>query len=39
MQYPVGKVDKDLNGNAIKLDNETYIIGDVIDIPDFKIYE
>jgi SNF2 family DNA or RNA helicase len=39
MQFPVGKVDKDLNGNAIKLDNETYIIGDVIDIPDFKIYE
>ena len=24
--------------NAIKLDNETYVIGDVIDIPDFKIY-
>jgi hypothetical protein len=38
LQFPVGKVDKDLNGNAIKLDNETYVIGDVIDIPDFKIY-
>lgn len=38
MQFPVGKVDKDLNGNPIKLDNETYIIGDVIEIPEFKLY-
>jgi len=38
MQFPVGKVDKDLNGNAIKLDNETYVIGDVIDVPEFKLY-
>ena len=38
MLFPVGKVDKDLNNNAIKLDNETYIIGDVIDIPEFKLY-
>ena len=33
--YPVGKVDKD----SSKLDNETYIIADVIDIPEFKIYD
>lgn len=38
MLYPIGKVDKDLNNNEIKLDNETYIIGDVIDIPEFKLY-
>ena len=38
MLFPVGKVDKDLNNNSIKLDNETYIIGDVIDIPEFKLY-
>jgi SNF2 family DNA or RNA helicase len=38
MLYPIGKVDKDLNNNKIKLDNETYIIGDVIDIPEFKLY-
>jgi SNF2 family DNA or RNA helicase len=38
MLYPIGKVDKDLNNNSIKLDNETYIIGDVIDIPEFKLY-
>jgi len=38
MLFPIGKVDKDLNNNSIKLDNETYIIGDVIDIPEFKLY-
>ena len=38
MLYPVGKIDKDLNNNSMKLDNETYIIGDVIDIPEFKLY-
>jgi len=38
MLYPIGKVDKDLNNNEIKLDNETYIIGDIIDIPEFKLY-
>ena len=37
--FPIGKVDKDANGNSIKLDNETYVIGDVIDIPEFKIYD
>jgi len=38
LYYPVGKIDKDVNGNSIKLDNDNYIIGDVIDIPEFKIY-
>lgn len=38
LHFPIGKVDKDANGNSIKLDNETYVIGDVIDIPEFKIY-
>jgi SNF2 family DNA or RNA helicase len=38
LYFPIGKVDKDANGNSIKLDNETYVIGDVIDIPEFKIY-
>lgn len=38
MLFPIGKVDKDLNNNSMKLDNETYIIGDVIDIPEFKLY-
>ena len=39
LYFPIGKVDKDTNGNSIKLDNETYVIGDVIDIPEFKIYD
>lgn len=38
MNYPVGKIEKDLNGNATKIDNENYLIGDVIDIPEFKLY-
>jgi len=39
LYFPIGKVDKDANGNSIKLDNQTYVIGDVIDIPEFKIYD
>jgi len=38
LQFPVGKVERDDKGQAVKLDNETYVIGDVIDIPEFKIY-
>ena len=38
MKFPVGKIDKDINNNPIKLDNEIYVIGDVIDIPEFKLY-
>ena len=37
--YPIGKVDKDDNGNEIKLDNETYVITTLIDIPEFKLYD
>jgi SNF2 family DNA or RNA helicase len=38
LQFPIGKVETDDKGQAVKLDNETYVIGDVIDIPEFKIY-
>jgi SNF2 family DNA or RNA helicase len=38
MHFPVGRVEKNINGTSVKLDNETYIINDIIDIPDFKIY-
>ncbi len=38
LNYPVGKVDIDDNGNVIKLDNNTYIISKIINIPEFKIY-
>jgi len=38
MYFPIGKIDKDLNNNLIKLDNEIYVIGNIIDIPEFKLY-
>jgi hypothetical protein len=39
LKFPIGRVNKDLEtGLPIKLDKDTYIIGEVIDIPDFKIY-
>jgi superfamily II DNA or RNA helicase len=37
--YPVGRVEKDTNNNFMMLDNEVYIIGDVINIPKFRLYE
>jgi SNF2 family DNA or RNA helicase len=39
LEFPVGRVEKDSNNIPVKLDNETYVIGEVIDIPDFKIYQ
>lgn len=39
LNFPVGKVLKDENNNYVMLDSNTYIIGDVIDIPKFSIYE
>lgn len=39
LNFPVGRIDKDTNNNFIKLDNEIYIIGDVINIPEFKLYD
>ena len=38
LKYPVGKVERDENGNFTKLDNDTFIINEIIDIPEFKIY-
>ena len=32
-----GTIEKDENGNFIMLDNDVYIIGDVIEIPKFEI--
>ena len=39
LNFPVGRIDKDTNNNFIKLDNEIYIIVDVINIPEFKLYD
>ena len=39
LDYPIGKVGKDSNGNYLKLDKDVYIMDKVINIPIFKIYE
>ena len=39
LDYPVGKLEKDANNNFVMLDSDVYIIGEVIDIPKFKIYD
>ncbi len=38
LDYPIGKVGKDSNGNYLKLDKDTYIMDQVINIPIFKLY-
>ena len=38
LNYPIGKIEIDENGNENKLDDETYIISQIINIPIFKIY-
>jgi hypothetical protein len=38
LNYPVGKIDKDENGNFIMLENDVYVIGDLIEIPKFELY-
>ena len=39
LNYPVGKVEKDLNDNWVMLDNKVYVVGDVIEIPKMKLYD
>ena len=38
LDYPIGKVEKD-NDNYVLLENDTYVITDLIDIPKFKLYD
>ena len=38
LNYPVGRLNKDENGNYIMLENDIYVIGDLIEIPNFKLY-
>lgn len=38
LNYPVGRLDKDANGNFIMLENDVYVIGDSIEIPKFQLY-
>ena len=37
--YPVGRVERDNNGQIMKLDSDTYIISTLIDIPEFKLFD
>ena len=38
LNFPIGKLEIDDNNNEIKLDNNTFIINKIIDIPEFKLY-
>jgi ribosomal protein L32E len=39
LDYPIGRISKDLDGNFLKLENDIYIIDDVLDIPKIKLYD
>ena len=39
LNHPIGKVDKDDNGQYKKIDSDTYIIDHTINIPKFEIYD
>lgn len=38
LNYPIGKIEKDESGNYNMLENNIYIIGDLIEIPEFKLF-
>jgi len=38
LNFPLGKLALDENGQPIKIDNKTFLIGELIDIPKFEIY-
>jgi superfamily II DNA or RNA helicase len=39
LNYPVGKIEKDSSGNFMTIDNDVYIIGEILDIPKIKLYD
>jgi hypothetical protein len=39
LNYPIGKVEKDENNQYVLLENDIYIIGEVINIPEVKLYD
>jgi hypothetical protein len=39
LDYPIGKINKDSNSNFMLLENDIYIIEEVIDIPKIKLYD
>jgi hypothetical protein len=38
LNFPVGKIKLDETGNEIKIDKDTYLIDDLVNIPTFKLY-
>ena len=39
LNYPIGRIRRDDNGNFIMLESDIYIIDDIIDIPIIKLYD
>ena len=39
LNFPVGKIDKDDNGNFVMLENDVYVIGDTIEIPKTQLFK
>jgi len=39
LNFPVGKIERDENGNFVKLENDIYVIGDIIEIPKTQLYD
>ena len=39
LHYPIGKLEKDENNNFVLIDNKVYIINQLIQIPQYKIYD
>lgn len=38
MNYPIGKINRNVDGNLNKLDKDTYIVDQLINIPIFKLF-
>ena len=38
LNYPAGKIKKDVDGNLVKLKNNIYVIDNIINIPMSKIF-
>ena len=39
LNYPMGKIERDANGNYVKIKGNVYVISVLLDIPEFKIYD
>ena len=39
LYYPIGKIGRDIDGNLMMLENDIYIIDEIIDIPKINLYD